>query len=354
MQKLKVGVVGCGQIAQIMHLPFLAELPQFEIAAVCDISPKVVNTVGEWYGVQHRCTDYRDMIVRDDIDAIAVLTVEHTEIAEAAAEAGKHLFIEKPLCFDPAEGDRIVDAARRNGVKLMVGYMKRYDPGYEYGAAYMQAMADVRLIRIHDIGGDNGVHMPLYTLVSGDDIPEAILAEGRAKIQASIEAALGPDLEHQGDLYFKLLMLSSHDMTILRGAFGPPEGVLYSDSYSQSEIISVLDYGNRRRCIFEMGLWPDYRWFNEQMTAYGKDEIVTIAFPNPYVKYAPTLVTTQGSENGAPHCKEVSVSHQEAFRLEWLHFYDCITEDREPRTTGIDAKADVELAREMVRALRAT
>jgi len=354
MRKLKVGVVGCGQIAQIMHLPYLAELPQFEIAAVCDISPKVVNAVGEQYRVQHRYTDYRDMIAKDEIDAIAVLTVEHTEIAEAAAYAGKHLFIEKPLCFDPEEGDRILDAAQRNGVKLMVAYMKRYDPGYEYGAAYMQAMADVRLIRIHDIGGDNGVHMPLYTLVNSDDIPEETLTGGQAKIKASIKAALGSDLEHLGDLYFKLLMLSSHDMTILRGAFGPPKGVLYSDTYSESEIISVLDYGNQRRCIYEIGLWPEYRWFNEQMTAYGKDEIVTIAFPNPYVKYAPTLVTIQGNENGLPVRKEIPVSHQEAFRLEWLHFYDCITEDHEPRTTGVDAKADVELAREMIRALRAS
>ena len=52
MQKLRVGIVGCGQIAQIMHLPYLTELPQFEVAAVCDISAKVVDTVGEWYGVK--------------------------------------------------------------------------------------------------------------------------------------------------------------------------------------------------------------------------------------------------------------------------------------------------------------
>ena len=49
-----MGIIGCGQIAQIMHLPYLMELPQYEIGAVCDISPKVVNTVGDWYGVSHR------------------------------------------------------------------------------------------------------------------------------------------------------------------------------------------------------------------------------------------------------------------------------------------------------------
>ena len=47
MERLRVGIVGCGEIAQIMHLPYLTELPQFEVGALCDISQKVLNTVGE-------------------------------------------------------------------------------------------------------------------------------------------------------------------------------------------------------------------------------------------------------------------------------------------------------------------
>ena len=74
--------------------------------------------------------------------------MDHGDIAEAAAEAGKHLLVEKPFCFDPAEGRRVLSAVERNGVKLMVGYMKRYDPGYIYGMERMRAMEDVRLIRV--------------------------------------------------------------------------------------------------------------------------------------------------------------------------------------------------------------
>ena len=127
MDKLRVGVIGCGQIAQIMHLPYLMELPQFEIGALCDISPKVVDTVGEWYGVKRRYADYKDLLAQPDIDIVAVLTMDHGEIAEAAAEAGVHLFVEKPFTFDPAEGRNVLSAVERSGVKLMVGYMKRYD-----------------------------------------------------------------------------------------------------------------------------------------------------------------------------------------------------------------------------------
>ena len=352
MERLRVGVIGCGQIAQIMHLPYLTELPQFEVGAVCDISAKVVNTVGEWYGVSARFVDYAELLAQPDIDIVAVLTMDHGDIAEAAAEAGKHLFVEKPFCFDPAEGRRVLSAVERNGVKLMVGYMKRYDPGYLYGMARMRAMEDVRLIRVHDFAGDFAVHEPLYTLVTGDDIPQDALDAGAARIAAKSKAALGASHAHFSGLYNMLLMLSSHDLTILRGAFGAAEGVLFSDAISPSEILSVLDFGPQRRCVFEAGVWPDYLWWDEQLTAYGKSETVSIVFPNPYVKYAPTTVTIQQNEAGAPVTKVVPASHEEAFRLEWLHFYECIQEDREARTNGADANADVELAVEMIRAIR--
>ena len=352
MDRLRVGIIGCGQIAQIMHLPYLMELPHYEIGAVCDISAKVVSTVGEWYGVSDRYVDFEALLAQSDIDIVAILTMDHSDIAEAAAEAGKHLFVEKPFCFDPAEGRRVLSAAARNGVKLMVGYMKRYDPGYEYGMARMRAMDDVRLIRVHDFAGDFTVHEPLYTLVTGDDIPQDVLADGAAKIDAASTKALGPKHAHLSSLYNMLLMLSSHDLSILRGAFGAAEGVLFSDAISPTEILSVLDFGPQRRCVFEAGVWPDYLWWDEQLTAYGKSETISIEFPNPYVKYAPTTVTIQQNEGGSPITKVAPVSHEEAFRLEWLHFYDCICEDREVRTSGADANADVELAVEMVRAIQ--
>lgn len=352
MKRLRVGVVGCGQIAQIMHLPFLAELPQFEIAAVCDISPQVVNTVGEWYHVNRRYLDYQELVKQDDIDIVLVLTMDHANVAEAAAEHHKHVFVEKPLCFTLAEGKRVIDAAQRNHVKLMVGYMKRYDPGYEYGAQSIKTMQDVRLIRVHDFAGNFGVHGSLYTLVTGDDIPKDVLADGQSKIEASMREALGPSHAHLTGVYSMLLGLCTHDITVLRGVFGAPKGVLSSEAYSKNYIVSVLDYGNDCRCVFEGGLSTTLFEWDEYMTAYGKDRNVSIIFPNPYVKYAPTLVTIHENLDGSPVIKEIPVSNQEPFRREWLHFYECIESDKEPRTNAVDALADVELSIEMVRAVR--
>ena len=352
MKKLRVGIVGCGQIAQIMHLPYLTELPQYEITALCDISPKVLNTVGEWYHVNNRYEDYNELIARDDVDVVLVLTVDHASVAEAAANRGKHVFVEKPLCFTLAEGDRVIEAAKRNHVHVMVGYMKRFDPGYVYGAQSMKTMQDVRLIRVHDFAGNFGMHGQLYTLVTGDDIPKHLLSEGQAKIDASMEAALGPSHAHLKDVYSMLLGLCTHDFAVLRGAFGGPKAILFSDAHSRNYMVSVLDYGAGCRCVFEGGINTSLEMWDESFTAFSKTRNVSVIFPNPYVKYAPTLVTIQENQDGSPISKEIPVSHHEAFRNEWLHFYECIEHNREPLTNAADAKADVELAIEMVRAVR--
>jgi predicted dehydrogenase len=351
VEPLRVGVVGCGQIAQIMHLPFLVELPQFRVTAICDQSPMVVETVGERFGVPARFTSFTDVVGREDVDAVAVLTMEHAAVAVAATEASKHLFIEKPLGFSLGEADRIIDAVERAGVTAMVGYMKRYDPGYEFGAARMQAMDDVRLIRVHDFAVDFGLHATLFTLVSRDDLSPALRDEHRAAIDATLREALGPDHAHLSALFEMLLMLASHDLTILRGAFGAPSGVRYSDAVSPTQLLSVLDYGPGCRCVFEVGTGTEALWWDEHLAAYGTHEIVEITFPNPYVPYAPTVVTIRENEAGSPVRKEIPVSHQEAFRREWLHFFDCVREGRQPRTSLAEARADIELAIEMIRAI---
>lgn len=348
---VRVGVVGCGQIAQIMHLPYLTELPQFQVAAVCDLSGTVVEAVGQRFGVASRYRDYRDLLRQVDIDAVAVLTMDHAEVAVAAAEAGKHLFIEKPIGFSLAEADRIIEAVERAGVTAMIGYMKRYDPGYEYGAARMQEMADVRLIRVHDFAMDFRTHLPLFTLTAADDLSPETIAASEAERETVLREALGAEHAHLASVYFTLLLLASHDLTILRGAFGPPERVLYSDAISETELLSVLDYGEGRRCVFEIGVGSRHSWWDEQMTAYGRDQVIAITFPNPYVPYAPTVVAIQENEAGSPVRKEIPVSHQEAFRQEWLHFYDCVRNGASPRTTLAGGRADVELAIEMIRAI---
>src|SRR6266540_6027985 len=99
--RIRVGIVGCGTIAQIVHLPYLRELSdRFSIAALCDVAPGTLEAVGEQWGVlpQARFADYRELCASDLVDAVMVCpSGSHVPPAIAALEAGKHVIIEKPL-----------------------------------------------------------------------------------------------------------------------------------------------------------------------------------------------------------------------------------------------------------------
>src|SRR5881628_307284 len=97
-ERLKVGVIGCGLIAQVMHLHYLRELSdRFEIAAVCDLSADVREACAKEYGVPARFERWEDLVAHD-LDAVFVLTSgSHAPAAIAAAKAGRHVLVEKPM-----------------------------------------------------------------------------------------------------------------------------------------------------------------------------------------------------------------------------------------------------------------
>src|SRR5262245_10515541 len=147
MARLKIGIIGCGAIAQIQYLPLLQALrDDVETWALCDLSRGVMNALGEEYGVppERRFTDFHDLVA-GEVDAVVVCnTGSHAPPTIAAAEAGKHVLVEKPMATTVAEAEAMVAAAERSGTVLMVGYMKRHDPAYRYTAARVREMADVR------------------------------------------------------------------------------------------------------------------------------------------------------------------------------------------------------------------
>ena len=123
MSRIKVGVIGCGAIAQIQHLPHLKELrDEFEIAAISDISAELLAAVGAEFGVppERQYLDYHDL-VDSELDAVIVCSSgSHAGPSIAAARAGKHVLVEKPMCTTVREAQEMVAAADASGVVLMV------------------------------------------------------------------------------------------------------------------------------------------------------------------------------------------------------------------------------------------
>jgi predicted dehydrogenase len=171
-KQLKVGVVGCGLIAQVMHLHYLRELSdRFEVAAICDLSPETLAAVATEYAVANRYDSWQELIAQP-LDAVLVLTSgSHAPAAIAAAKAGMHVLVEKPMCFSVAEGQAMVDAADQAGVTLMVAYNKRYDPAYLRFVEESRSLRDVRLLRITTLESLLEPYVKHYNLRRGSALP---------------------------------------------------------------------------------------------------------------------------------------------------------------------------------------
>jgi len=156
MSKLKIGIIGCGGIANDKHMPAMAKQSEVELVAFCDLIIERAEKAAADYGVAGAkvYTDYRELLEDKSIDAVHVLTpnVSHCEITCAALEAGKHVMCEKPMAANVADAQKMMDTAKRTGKLFTVGYqyrfmdnhytMKRFcDAGYLGDIYYAEAKA---------------------------------------------------------------------------------------------------------------------------------------------------------------------------------------------------------------------
>lgn len=124
---LKIAVIGCGSIAKHRHLPEYAANEHVEITAVCDIVGARAEEAASKYQAE-AYTDYKELLKRDDIDAVSVCLPNylHAPVSVDALNAGKHVLCEKPMATSAEEADQMIEAANRNGKKLMIGHNQRF------------------------------------------------------------------------------------------------------------------------------------------------------------------------------------------------------------------------------------
>ncbi|WOA60197.1 Gfo/Idh/MocA family protein [Bacillus mycoides] len=127
MNILKVGVIGCGSIAQYRHLPEYEANPYVQIVAVCDSNKKRAKEVANKYGV-NMYTDYNELINCEELDAVSVCTPNdlHASISIVALQSGIHVLCEKPMATSKKDAEMMIEAAEKNGKKLMIGHNQRF------------------------------------------------------------------------------------------------------------------------------------------------------------------------------------------------------------------------------------
>ncbi len=126
--KVRIGLIGAGNIAQNAHIPSYLKQADAELVAVCDLKPQRAKEVADKYHMKHAVKDYHELVALDDVDAVSICTWNnaHAGAALAAAKAGKHILCEKPMAMTVEEANAMKKAVKESGVTFMMGFVNRF------------------------------------------------------------------------------------------------------------------------------------------------------------------------------------------------------------------------------------
>lgn len=132
-RRLRVGVLGCGPIAQAAHFESCTKARNADLYAICDVADDLRERMAWTHAPEKSFADYDAMLADPDLDAVVVATSDafHVPASLRALEAGKHVLCEKPVATSVEEAEKLAEAVRQSGKVLQVGHMKRFDAGLE-------------------------------------------------------------------------------------------------------------------------------------------------------------------------------------------------------------------------------
>jgi myo-inositol 2-dehydrogenase / D-chiro-inositol 1-dehydrogenase len=279
-----------------------------ELAAVCDIDRTAGEACAARCEVDAVYEDYESLLSRADLDAVVICTPPETHgvIVEAAAKAGRHIFCEKPLDSDLAAIDRALGAVAKTGVKLQIGFNRRFD------SRFCQAREAVS-------GGRIGNPLTLQ-IISRDPVREA------DEIGTFI-----PEM---------FLDTTIHDFDMARFVVGDEVSSISAfgcgGSGAESErgphtAVTVLRFAGGAICTID----------NSWLSSYGYDQRLEVFGPAGFVRVENEEADASSEKAGAPFFVQ---RYFDSYLAEMTAFTECALEDTEPPVSGADGRAAVVLA----------
>lgn len=355
MKKLKTGVVGLGEVAQIIHLPVLESLDdRFEITALCDISPGLLNWAGEKYRVSHLYSDAKKLAAQPDLDAIFVLNSSefHAECAIAAALAGKHVLVEKPMVLTMVDADALIAAKNKTGVQVMVGYMRRFAPAFTQAVEEVKNLDQIHYAKIRDIIGPNHFFIDQTSTVRRfNDLPDSVNEKRRAIGQQMIEQEIGDVPQELKNVYNALGGLACHDLSAMRELIGMPRRVVSAQQWNDGCFLLVTFEYEGFYALYEMVFDAQGR-FDAHMEVFGKTKQIKVQYDTPYIRHLPTTLTIGETQDDEFNESLIRPTFKDPYTLELEYFHDAVTNGFTPKTSPEDYKEDLSLFKMIIAALR--
>jgi predicted dehydrogenase len=357
MSDVKMGVIGCGSISEIAHFPAMAGRKDMKLIAVCDTNPDRAQQAASKWGAEQWFTDYRKMFEKAGLDAVVIATPNnvHRNQAVAAARAGVHVVVEKPLAVTNVEAWDIVNACKKAGVKLMVGCDRRFwthnqwakqliDDGiigrllmsraslHEHWFNYQNhvAFTDFRL-NVKVAGGaavnDTGAHViDLLTWLNGSRVKRAV---GVAKRLAM------PETYTQCDDTALVMMEFENGAfgTISCNRFSPAVNQATELCGTEGTIFTATDATNPFQS------WPMAVYTNRDFTVDSLPPILK-NYRWPQLFWVEDIVDANVKKRWVPICPP---RHPNNYERMLEHFSDCLIHGKEPLVSGEDGARAIEV-----------
>ncbi|MBO9101082.1 MULTISPECIES: Gfo/Idh/MocA family protein [unclassified Rhizobium] len=352
---LRLGLIGLGEVAQLIHLPILQRLgDQFALAGAYDPSPSVAEAIGARWNIARLFSTPGALIASGDIDAVLVMSPDqyHGRHARAALEAGKHVLVEKPCCLTQSDLDELDATARASGRVAMVGYMRRYAPAFLEAKARLPKLDDITYVRVRDVicEGPWFFRQTDRVITPQNDIAAALVAESRALRQAMVADVCGADAPSDHVTAYSVLTgLSSHSLSAMRDLLGVPQRVIATEiKQGGTQITALFDYGHFT-ALYECMIGDVVR-FEAGFEINTRTGRLAFEYPTPYIRNLPMTLDIQASTEKGNVLTRLGPFYQDPFDAELRAFHAAATQGGENRTPPAESKFDLALFEAMIKA----
>ena len=342
MKRVKVGIIGCGNISRYGNAPGYLECEKAEITAVCDsLRERARECMSSW-GSERFYTDYRKLLRDDGIDAVDICLPNylHAKVCIEAAEAGKHIAVQKPMAMNVTECDEMIKAATNAGVKLMVEECEIFYPPY---------MKTKELVEKEQIGDPRLMQISLQSGV----LPPEEYEKRRLRVPEEEESRISwrARREKHGGFIFDTVW---HKFALAYDFFGPVEKVDAWIENLEKEMPSTIMWKHENRKYGTMSIvhTPKMYAFCEFLRyplpavveVVGSKGIIWATRSEGQTIEAPPVIMYDGVYPGKTIHFETEADYFSGFRNMTRHFVECILEDERPKLTGEDGREILQFA----------
>jgi predicted dehydrogenase len=351
MSVAKLGFAGVGFMGQVAHLRNYAGRADCQVVAIAEPRAELAQRVADAFGISKTYPTHHELAADPEVQAVVASQphLRNGHVALPLLQAGKHVFVEKPMSGSLSEAETMQRVAAQSGVHIMVGLMKRYDTSVLAARARLQEfmqsgeLGRLRRIHAHCYGGD-WIHDALPPIMTQEPVPE--------------DPSFAPIYprwmdEEQGRQFQSYLNIVAHNINLVRYLYPRALTVQAAVGHRDQRLLHTALLTGQDGVIVELsaGAMRSHTW-EEETHFYFDQGFVKLYTPTPLNRQTRGRVEIYRSASGREgQLVELLPPIDWAFRRQAEHFVDCVRTGDEPHSSGRDTLEDMRLMEEIFRVM---